>query len=178
MKIPRRLISSLLKAKSFANALIIVSFALIAILVANSNFVNLKSFNTIEGKVVKVIDGDTIDILDSNKNSHRIRFHGIDAPEKKQAYGNKSREFLASLIAGKQVKVLVKDKDRYQRIVGVIKLEGEDINKNMVVNGYAWAYEEYSKDYVSEQGFAREFKLGLWADKNPIKPSEFRKSKR
>ncbi|WP_238386986.1 MULTISPECIES: thermonuclease family protein [unclassified Campylobacter] len=131
--------------------------------------------SVIQGIVIKVIDGDTIDVLDLNQTKHRIRLYGIDAPEKKQSYGNKAREFLASLIAGKEVKVLIKDKDKYQRNIGLILLDGMDINKEMVKNGYAWAYIEYSKDYATEEVDAKTFKLGLWADKNSIKPSEFRK---
>ena len=134
--------------------------------------------SSIQGTVIKVIDGDTIDVLDSNQTKHRIRLYGIDAPEKKQSYGNKAREFLASLIAGKEVKVLIKNKDKYQRSIGLILLDGMDINKEMVKNGYAWAYIEYSKDYATEEADAKSFKLGLWADENAIKPSEFRKKKK
>lgn len=129
----------------------------------------------LQGKVVKVVDGDTINVLDSNQTQHKIRLFGIDAPEKKQSFGNKAREYLASLIAGKDVVVLVKDKDRYQRSIGIVLLDGKDINKEMVKNGYAWAYLEYSKDYISEQADAKSFKLGLWSEENPLKPSEFRK---
>lgn len=138
----------------------------------------VKQTQELQGKVVKVIDGDTIRVLDSAKQEHKIRLYGIDAPEKKQAFGNKAREYLASLIAGKEVKVLVKDKDRYQRNIGLVELNGMDINKEMVKNGYAHAYTEYSEDYVSEEADARAFKLGLWSEDNVIKPSEFRKAHR
>lgn len=124
----------------------------------------VKQTQELQGKVVKVIDGDTIRVLDSAKQEYKIRLYGIDAPEKKQAFGNKAREYLASLIAGKEVKVLVKDKDRYQRNIGLVELNGMDINKEMVKNGYAHAYTEYSEDYISEEADARAFKLGLWAE--------------
>ena len=132
----------------------------------------------VEGRVVKVVDGDTIDVLDSTKTKHRIRFYGIDAPESKQAYGQKAKEFLASMIAGEAVKVVVKDKDHYGRSIGKVLLGNTDINKEMVANGYAWAYTEYSKDYITDEANARAFKLGLWQEKHPIKPSDFRRSKK
>lgn len=130
---------------------------------------------TLNAKVVKVIDGDTIDVLDENNKTHRIRLYGIDAPEKKQSFGNKARGFLAGLISGKEVQVLVMGKDRYQRSLGLIKYEGKDINKEMVKNGFAWAYTKYSKDYILDQADAHAFKLGLWSEDNPKSPVEFRK---
>lgn len=130
----------------------------------------------IQARVVSVVDGDTIKVLDSRKKEHKIRFFGIDAPENNQPYGKKAKEFLASKIAGKEVQVLVKDKDKYGRIVAIIRLTGEDINKVMVANGYAWAYSYYSDIYVKEQERAKENKLGLWKSKNPIEPYKWRKT--
>lgn len=74
---------------------------------------------TITGKVTAITDGDTIKVLE-NKVEYNIRFNGIDAPEKSQAYGQKSKEFLSSLILGKEVIVEVKDKDKYGRYVSDI----------------------------------------------------------
>ena len=74
-------------------------------------------------------------------------------------------------------KVVIKDKDRYGRNIGKVLLNGTDINREMVANGYAHAYKEYSKEYVREEADAKALKLGLWQDKHPIKPSDFRRSK-
>ncbi|MBE3610511.1 thermonuclease family protein [Campylobacter californiensis] len=126
------------------------------------------------GKVVSIHDGDTITIL-QGKQQIKVRLHGIDAPEKKQAYGNKSRQFLSNLIAGKEVEVKEKGKDRYKRTIGTIYLNGTDINAQMVASGYAWAYVKFSKDYIKQEREARRQKLGLWRDKKPIPPWEFRK---
>ncbi|MBE2985335.1 thermonuclease family protein [Campylobacter sp. RM6883] len=126
-------------------------------------------------KVVKISDGDTITVLTPQKEQVKVRLHGIDAPEKKQAYGNKSRQFLSNLIAGKEVEVKEKGKDIYKRTIGTIYLNGTDINTQMVASGYAWAYVKYSKDYVNLEKEARRQKLGLWRDKKPIPPWEFRK---
>ena len=82
---------------------------------------------------------------------------------------------MAELVAGKRVKIKEKGKDRYKRVLGVVFLNKSDINEQMVLNGYAWAYTRYSKDYVSEHNKARASKFGLWADPNPIEPSIFRK---
>lgn len=127
-------------------------------------------------KVVKISDGDTITVL-SGKEQTKVRLYGIDAPEKKQDYGQKSRQFLASLIAGQIVEVEPKGKDRYKRTLGIIHYKGQDINAQMVLNGYAWAYVKYSRIYVDQEKTARENKLGLWRDKEPAPPWEWRKGR-
>lgn len=93
------------------------------------------------GKVIGISDGDTITVWDDmDKGIFKVRLDKIDAPEKKQAFGNKSRQFLSSLIWGKKVSVRFKAVDRYGRIVGVIYLDGTEINLVMVQNGCAWHY--------------------------------------
>ncbi|MBE3030130.1 thermonuclease family protein [Campylobacter sp. RM9344] len=128
----------------------------------------------LSGKVIKVSDGDTITVLTPQKRQVKVRLHGIDAPEKKQAYGNKSRQFLSNLVAGKEVEVKEKGKDRYKRVLGVVYYNEQDINAQMVLNGYAWAYVKFSKDYARQEREARENKRGLWQDINAIPPWEFR----
>lgn len=135
----------------------------------------IASQDYLQGKVVKVIDGDTITLLDEAKKTHRIRLFAIDAPESNQAFGKKSRDFLASMIASKHIKAIKKDKDKYGRIIAKIELNNEDINKKMVENGYAWAYTYYSDIYKKYEEQARSQKLGLWVDKNPIEPYKWRK---
>ena len=125
-------------------------------------------------KVVKISDGDTITIL-QNKEQTKVRLYGIDSPEKKQDYGRKSKQFLASLIAGQVVEVEPKGKDRYKRTLGIIRYKDQDINAQMVLNGYAWAYVKYSRMYVDQEKMAREKKLGLWQSSNPTPPWEWRK---
>ena len=88
------------------------------------------SLLALDGKVIKVADGDTITILTDKRKQIKRRLHGIDAPEKKQAYGEKSREFLSSLIAGKIVNIKEKHTDRYGRTVGVVYYNNTDINKS------------------------------------------------
>ena len=128
----------------------------------------------ISGQVVKISDGDTITILTQEKQQVKVRLYGIDAPEKKQPYGQKSKQFLSNLIAGRSVEIQEKGKDRYKRVLGIVYLDGQDINAQMVLSGYAWAYVKYSKIYVGQELKARSQNLGLWRDK-PIPPWEWRK---
>lgn len=132
------------------------------------------------GKVVKVSDGDTITILASDKIQYKIRLNDIDAPEKKQNFGNKSKDNLDKYIAGKTVTVKYDKTDKYKRILGTIYYQNKDINLQQVKDGYAWVYKKYSKnqEYYKAEKLAREKKIGLWSEKNPIEPSEFRKANR
>lgn len=132
------------------------------------------------GKVVKVSDGDTIKILTSDKTQHKIRLNDIDAPEKKQAFGNKSKDNLAKYIAGKNVTVKYKKKDKYKRVLGTIYYNNTDINLQQVKDGYAWVYKKYSNNqtYYKAEKLARDKRIGLWADKNPLEPWEFRNKRK
>lgn len=125
-------------------------------------------------KVIKISDGDTIIIL-QDKQQIKVRLFGIDAPELKQPYGKKSKQFLANLIAGEVVEVEKNGKDRYKRTLGIIHFKGQDINAQMVLNGYAWAYVKYSRIYVDQEKTAREKKRGLWQSSNPTPPWKWRK---
>lgn len=139
----------------------------------------LLSAQTLKGKIIRISDGDTAILLESDNTQHKIRLHGIDAPEKGQPYGNKSKEYLSELIADKTVTVDVKGKDQYKRVLGVIYLGEMNINAEMIRSGYAWNY-KYSKDkyYIKLQEKAKAEKKGLWKDKNAIDPWQWRKEKR
>jgi len=135
---------------------------------------------TITGKVIKVLDGDTIDVLYNNK-PERIRFDGIDAPEKGQPHGQKAKQFVLDLAANKIVSVNVTDTDRYGRSIGDITLpDGRNLNREVVRAGYAWHYVKYSDDtsLAELEKEARIARRGLWQDKDPMAPWEWRKSKR
>ena len=131
----------------------------------------------LSGKVVKVVDGDTITLLTAEKKQIKVRLYGIDAPEKKQAFGEKSRNFLTERVGGRVVEVKKKGVDRYKRLLAVIYFKGSDINAELVKNGYAWAFIKYSSDYVALENLAKKNNTGLWRDKNAIAPWEFRKNK-
>ena len=134
-------------------------------------------------KCVKVSDGDTITVLQWNKE-YKVRLYGIDCPEKSQAYGKKAKQFTADKVFGKIVDVDIKDTDRYGRLVGIVHCELFSLNEELLKNGYAWHYKQYSKDSFYRRVFedweaeARRKKVGLWADLNPQAPWEYRKDKR
>lgn len=141
---------------------------------------------SIEGRVVRVADGDTITVLDAGNRQHRIRLKGIDAPESKQAFGNVSRQTLADMVAGRQVRVRADATDRYGRVLGVIFVDGRDANLEMVRAGMAWHYTQYQRDqsaqersaYAAAEAEARATRRGLWRDANPVPPWDFRRNAR
>jgi endonuclease YncB( thermonuclease family) len=138
--------------------------------------------DTINGKVVAVADGDTITVLDASKVEHKIRLAGIDAPEKAQAFGNRSKEHLSDLVFGKTVTVDWNKKDVYGRTVGKILVAGSDINLVQLQAGMAWHYKKYQNEqssadrtsYAQAENNARARRVGLWTDANPMPPSDFR----
>ena len=151
----------------------------------------------LKGKVVNIADGDTVTIVvvddsiksrflqplssqPSSKKQYRIRLNDIDAPESKQAFGNKSKDNLKNYIYQKDVVVKYETKDRYGRILGTIYYQNKDINLKQVEDGYAWVYRQYSnkQNYIKAEKEARDNKKGLWSDKNPTEPWEFRKQKK
>jgi len=141
------------------------------------------SADSLTGKVVKITDGDTLYVLDANYKEHKIRLAGIDAPERKQAYGLASRKHLASLVAGKQVTVEYQKRDRYGRIVGKVLLDGIDACLEQVKAGFAWHYKKYQHEqsaedrrlYADAEIRARDDRLGLWRENNPNPPWEYRR---
>ncbi|MBD1394411.1 thermonuclease family protein [Mucilaginibacter glaciei] len=133
-------------------------------------------------KVVKVKDGDTIELLSPDHQNITVRLAEIDAPEKSQAFGQAAKQFTADLCFGKMVKLIGNTKDRYGRTVATIELEnGTNVNYEIVKNGYAWQYLAYSHNNVELAGLeqnARESKLGLWHDLNPTPPWSFRRDEK
>ena len=132
-------------------------------------------------KKIQVIDGDTIHI-----GKLKYRFFGIDAPEIKQICekdntkiqcGVIAKSVLQNKIADKIPKCIVKDKDRYQRLVAECFIGKESLSRFMVREGYAVAYSQYSKDFIEDEKYAKENKLGIWS-MNFQMPSEYRKSLR
>ncbi len=141
------------------------------------------SANTLTGEIVKITDGDTLYVLDANYKEHKIRLAGIDAPERKQAYGLASRKHLASIMAGQQVTVEYQKRDRYGRIVGKVLVAGIDVCLEQVKTGFAWHYKKYQHEqsledqrlYADAENKARHERLGLWRENNPMPPWEHRR---
>lgn len=137
----------------------------------------------LEGKVVGVTDGDTIRILDASKVQHNVRLAGIDAPEKKMPFGQRSKQNLSNLVYGKRVEVEGKKTDRYGRLVGKVLVDGRDANLSQKEAGMAWHYKQYQReqsaadriDYSEAEIKAAGSQQGLWTDKNPVAPWDWRK---
>jgi len=141
--------------------------------------------------VVKVADGDTVTVLDSNKEQRRVRLAGIDAPEKRQPFGNASRKKLRELVAGKEVRVEFEKYDRYGRVVGKVLVTppdcpscGKTLDAGLaqITSGMAWWYRKYAHEQSPEDRGRYEFakqeakgkKVGLWQEKNPVPPWEYK----
>jgi endonuclease YncB( thermonuclease family) len=135
---------------------------------------------TITGRVVGVADGDTITVLDSSKGLNKIRLHQIDAPEKKQDFGQRSKQALSGLVYGKQVRVEVFDTDKYGRTVGKVWINGLDVNLEQVKRGMAWVYEKYAHDpaYFAAERTAKIGRIGLWNQPTPTPPWVYRHPER
>lgn len=127
--------------------------------------------------VRKVIDADTIQVAKNGKKI-KVRFYGIDAPESGQRYGKYCTKELKNLIDKKYVKLDIKTTDTYGRKVAIIYHNGIDINQKIVRLGCAWAYVYYTSKYKQDEKYAKDKKLGLWKDKNPQNPYNYRKKQR
>ena len=98
------------------------------------------------GEVVAIADGDTLTVLDANRVQHKIRLAGIDAPERNQPFGQRSRQLLSDLVFRKQVEVIAGKKDRYGRTIGKVVHQQRDINLVLVSEGMAWHYKQYARE--------------------------------
>jgi len=131
-------------------------------------------------RVVGVSDGDTLTALDADNQKHKVRLHGIDAPEIGQPFGTKSREALGRLAVKKTATLHLKGRDRYGRDLARVEVDGLDVNVELVKDGLAWHYVRYDKspELAKAEREAREAKRGVWADKEPIPPWEWRATER
>lgn len=136
----------------------------------------------LRGKVIRIADGDTVTILDKNKESHKIRLAGIDAPERKQPYGKASKKYLSSMVGKKEVCVEWYKFDKYKRKIGNLFIDDLDVNYEMVLAGYAWHYKKFQKEqseedqirYAEIETKAKLAVIGLWSEPDPIAPWDWR----
>ncbi|MGD9733575.1 MAG: thermonuclease family protein [Desulfamplus sp.] len=133
-----------------------------------------------QGKIVKVTDGDTVEVLSAGNQLTKVRLYGIDAPESKQDFGQKAKQFVLDIAANKTVEVEAIDTDRYGRTVGVVRIGGTILNAEIVKAGLAWYYGQYCKStfcaaWQQLEQQARSNKIGLWSIANPQPPWEFRR---
>lgn len=167
--------------KMLSTTIIIIALALATYSHALANVAVINATDdVIVGIVVSVADGDTITVI-GNKTQYRIRLFGIDAPERHQDFSNRARQFLADMVFGKQVRVIRQDIDRYGRIVGIVYVVDVCINEEMVRNGLVWVYRYYCiislcEDWLRLELQAKEGKIGLWFDADPVPPWEYRRT--
>ncbi len=137
------------------------------------------------GRVVGVSDGDTLTLLVENHKQYKVRLTGIDAPEKRQPFGTRAKEKLSDLTFQREVRVEWDKTDRYGRVLGKVFVSGRDANLQMIASGLAWHYKKYANEqsrtdrelYDAAETRARGVRIGLWQDRNPIPPWEFRRRK-
>ncbi len=136
--------------------------------------------------MVGVTDGDTITVLDDSRRQRKIRLQGIDAPEKRQPYGQRSKEHLSDLVFSKRVDLDCSKIDRYSRAICVVRLNELDVNLEQVRTGMAWWYVQYRNEqtveqreaYRSAEQEARAAKRGLWSDSKATAPWEYRRNQK
>jgi endonuclease YncB( thermonuclease family) len=133
------------------------------------------------GRVVGVPDGDDVLIV-SDGLTFDVRFNGIDCPEKGQAYGRRATQFTSDHTLGKDILVRTYGLDRYGRTIGDVLLsDGANLNRELVKAGLCWWYRKYATNdsvLAALEMEAREAKLGLWAEPEPLPPWEFRHRQR
>lgn len=124
-------------------------------------------------RLLKIYDGDTVKLQGPN-GSFKLRLTGIDAPERNQAYGKKSRRALTKLCKNKSVTITVKltGMDRYQRYLGRLYCNNIDASLHLTQLGLAWHNYWYSSDiniFLAHRKAKAQAK-GLWQQKNPMPP--------
>lgn len=154
------------------------NYAAIASLPENIKF---SAYTETHYKVIGVKDGDTFVVLMGGKEQ-TIRLAHVDCPEKKQPFGNKAKQFVSELCFGKYVTLIHNNKyDKYKRIIAEVILEnGTNLNKELIKNGLAWHFKKYSSniEYAELEIKARNQKIGIWSEANPIAPWEWRQQKK
>ena len=137
------------------------------------------------GRVVGITDGDTLTVLDASHQQHKIRLMGIDAPERKQPFGERARQNLAHLAFAQEVSVQWRKKHR-NRLIGKVLVNGVDVSLEQIRSGMAWWYEAYRKDqterdrnlYSAHEADARQSRIGLWQDPAPVAPWDWRRRRK
>lgn len=141
--------------------------------------------DTLRGKVIGISDGDTVTVLTTERRQVKIRIAGIDAPEKKQAFGQASKEGMSDCAFGKPVEVEWSKLDRYGRTIGKIHAGGIDCGLRQIELGLAWHYKAYEREQIPEnrrayaraEAIAKEAGKGLWQERHPVPPWDFRHGK-
>lgn len=144
-------------------------------------FITNAQAQSIEGRVIKITDGDTFTLLTNSYTQTKVRLAEIDAPERGQPFATQAKQAFATLCFGKTVKVTFTKKDRYQRVIGYVSTHNAmNVNEWLVENGFAWQFEKYSSSFRLKQlqAQAKQNGKGLWSQPNPTPPWLWRSNKR
>ncbi len=135
---------------------------------------------TITGTVLHISDGDTLKIHTGSNKKMKIRLAGIDTPEKDQPFGREAKQALSLLTLQKQVMIDVQTIDRYGRTVGLVYVQGLNVNAELIRQGMAWVYRRYTNDekLYALEAKAKKEKRGLWSSDNFIEPWLWRRGER
>jgi endonuclease YncB( thermonuclease family) len=154
--------------------LFVVAFAgSVCLLFSQCRGNNAESSNTVSGKVVKILDGDTYDLLLDNKTTIRIRMEGIDAPEKGMPFGNRAKQFLGELCQNQIITVDTTQKETFNRFISFSYLEdGRELGQEMLKAGLAWHFTKYNSDteLAALEDLAKTNRIGLWVEQPFVLP--------
>lgn len=142
--------------------------------------------NEIDGKVLRVVDGDTLIVLTSTGTKMTLRLAGIDAPEKSMPYGDSARNTLIDLVGSGEITIQTTKTDRYGRAIGKVFGQNGDVNLALIKRGMAWHYKRYAHEqspkdaeaYASAERDANKSEVGLWHDPNPMPPWRYRQCRK
>ena len=132
---------------------------------------------TAEGKVTRILDGDSILVTDAKSEEYEVQLEGIDAPELKQDFGKESTEGLSKLLKDKSVRLTWKSRDNFERPLAQVYVGDKHINLEILKLGLAWHFKKYNQDEVlaKAETEAKDAKKGLWAKESPMAPWDYRR---
>lgn len=152
------------------------NLVLLLVALASAGLAQAKNVS-VDYRVVGISDGDTLTALGADRERLKCRLYGIDAPEKKQAFGQQSKLSLSELSYGRTASISIVGRDRYGRAICKIAVGGVDVNKEQIARGMAWMYRRYAKDrtYSDAEVKAKSRRIGIWRDTQPVPPWDFRR---
>lgn len=168
--------------KNYRRLLAVALALVMVLLMAYKPSAAHEATHELRGRIIRVIDGDTVILQETGGFQTRIRLAGIDAPETKMSYGVEAQSFLARLVINKEVVVIARKQDRYGRTVATVFLDTDDVNLSMLKAGMAWYYRKYENEqpvieahsYARMEFNARNKRIGLWQYDSPMPPWEWR----
>ena len=152
---------------------------LFVILLCAASACNTASTDEFSGRVIDVLDGDSLIVRGPQRREHEVRLFGIDAPERHQPFADEARRYLETLVLNEPVRVNVVDVDKYDRTVARLYLvtDDTDVNASMIETGHAWVFRRFTGDraWIALEENAREERIGLWVQSDPTAPWKYRK---